>query len=184
MARHILQLDFGNITNEGVFLIKDISIYAPGLAVSCPELQILPPGYRTPTIISNIVSGFDLVLNACQVGMLSPGRCSNSCPGLPDGIWHFRYDVSPNAIVFVEYDVMRIVHAMNKCMNLLCKLSIPTCLPSAELQQQISELMFIQWLLISAKVTVEDQHKPDDGINQYRYALQLMEKVSSRRCFC
>jgi len=177
MTRHILQLAFPDTTNEGVLLIKDISVYATGLPVSCLELQILPPGYSVPTIVGNITQGFDLVLNACQIGMLSATKCTNSCPGLPDGIYHIRYSVSPNSIVFVEYDLMRVTHAMNRLMNLLCALSIPTCLPSSQLQAQLEQLWFIQWLLVSAKVTVEDEHNPTKGMNQYKYAISLIDKL-------
>lgn len=181
--RHILQLEFPPTSNESVFLVNDISIYATGLPISCAELQILPPGYGVPTVIGNLNPPFNLVLNACTIGMLPPTGCATSCPGLPDGIYHVRYDVSPNSIVFVEYDVMRITHATNLLMELLCKLNLQNCLPDSEIQEQLTQLDFIKWLLLSAKVTVEDQHVPGTGIAQYRYALSLIDKMSTRRCF-
>jgi len=184
MTRHLLLLDFPPTTVEGVFLIKDISQYAPGLPIACPELQILPPGYSIPTVIGNLHPPFDLVLNACSVGIIGPLSCQSSCPNLPDGIWHIRYDVSPNSLVYVEYDVMRITHAMNMLMQLLCKLNLQPCLPDADVQKALSQLEFIRLMLLSSKVMIEDEHKAQDGMNQYRYAISLINKLSYTRSFC
>jgi hypothetical protein len=195
MGRHILQLNFPDCTNEGVFLIDDISIYDGGsailtsgttgtyLPVTCPNLQITPPGFISPTQIS-IIPSSHIILNACSMGVLGTNACSDGCPNLPDGMYNVRYSVSPNDQVYVEYKVMRITSAWNRCMAMLCKLNLECNLPDKDLQYQLSLIDIIKNYLLSAKVTVENEHQFTDGMNQYRYAVQLMDKMSyhPKRC--
>ena len=179
MGKHILALDVREVSNEGVFCIKDISIYDSILPVSCPELQILPPGFTIPSLLE-VTSRFDLVLNACTIGMMSTG-CSDSCPKLPDGLWHLRYSVSPSDKVYVEYNYLRITQAMNILNGMLASLNIQLNLPSQELIYQIQELDLIRNFLLAAKIDVEEKNNPEDGINLYRYTRSLMSKMSSKR---
>jgi len=183
MAKHILSLDIPQLSNEGIFMVNDISIYDTSIAVSCPNLQITPPGYIQPASLT-VTPGFRLALNACTMGIMSSTSCADSCPALADGIWDVRYSVSPNDKVFVEYKHFRIVAALNRYYGMLCELNLPCCLPSAELQYQLSQLDIIHNYLISAKVTCEDAHRFDDAINQYRYAIELMDKMSTCKPGC
>jgi hypothetical protein len=184
MAKHILALNFPDTSNEGIFRIDDESIYDPSLGVSCLNLQILPPGAMYPSVIEGFNSGFRLVLNACTIGIMGPSSCADSCPGLQDGIYNIRYSVSPNDRVWVEYKHMRIVHALNRWNDLLCRVKLTACLPDQGTEQQLRELDIIHNYLISSKVTCEDEHVFDDAINQYRYALTLMDKLAYKKPFC
>ncbi len=184
MAKHILALSIPNTTNEGILLIDDISVYDTVLPVTCPNLQITPAGFTYPASIEPDTKGFRLVLSACTIGIVSPGGCATGLPALPDGIWDIRYSVSPNDGVFVSYKILRVVKALNRYMNLLGKLRLPTSLPTQELIYQLQQLDLIYNFILSAKVTVEDFHIYDDGINQLRYAESLMDKMSSSKPFC
>lgn len=177
MAGHILLLSEGKSANEGVLLLNDISIYAPTIPVLCPTLEILPPGYRTPAVLT-ITPGAHLVLNACSVGILPTTGCADCAPDLPDGIWHLRYSVSPNNEVYVEYNLLRIVEAWNRLNEILCHMNLQCQLPDKELEYTVYQCAIIREYLIAAKTMVEDQHDNEGGINVYRYAYSLIEKMS------
>jgi hypothetical protein len=196
MGQHILQLNFPDTTNEGVFLVDDISIYDPtllgltagasastttpcsGVTIACGNLQITPPGFYTPTSLNLQYGNFRLVLNACTLGILSSTGCTDACPALPDGMYNVRYSVSPNDKVFVEYKIFRITQAINRYYNLLCRIGLTPCLPSQDTDYQIRSLETIYTYLIAAKTTVEIQHQFNDGMNLYRFAVGLMDKMS------
>ena len=195
MGKHILSLNFPDTTNEGVFLIDDTSVYDPvvlntstlskptvmpcsGVALPCANLQITPPGCYTPTSLALEYGNFRLVLNACTLGILSSTSCADSCPALPDGMYNIRYSISPNDKVFVEYKILRITQALNRYYNLLCRVGLTPCLPSQDTNYQIRSLETIYTYLIAAKTTVENEHQFSDGMNLYRFAVALMDKMS------
>lgn len=183
MGKHILRLRIPSMTDEGVFVIEDISTYDSVLPVSCETLQVTTPGAMSSTLVT-VSRGFRSVLNACTVGILPGSSCGDSCPALPDGLYNVRYSVSPNDTVFVEYYHMRTTRAMNRYHNLLCHLDLQCCLPDQETQYQLQELDIIHNFILSAKVTAENCHHPQDAINQLRYANHLIDKLSTKRPFC
>ena len=188
MRKHILQLDFPDTYNEGIFLINDTSLYdgwvngvptgsATALPISCGNLQITSPGYITATTLA-VSPGFNLILNACGLGVSTSANCVTSCPILTDGMYNIRYSVSPNDSVYVEYKIMRITQALNRYHDALCKLNITPCLPSKELTYQLSQLDIIYDYLITAKALVEKKHQFTDGMNIYRFAIKLLDKMT------
>ena len=184
MGKHILSLYIPDCLNEGILLIDDVSSYDAVLPVTCPNLQITPPGFSTPASIDPLIQDFRLVMNSCSLGISTAGQCGAGLPCLPDGIWNIRYSVSPNDKVFVEYKYLRTVRAMNRYYGLLCDVNLQPCLPDQETIYELQQLDIIRNFLISAKVTVEQQHVLDDGINQLRYANALMDKLSRRKPSC
>lgn len=182
--QHILQLQIDPTYNEGVLLVRDISIYASGLGVACQSLQISPPGFTIPTIIVPTTTNFSYILNACTLGIAVPGGCSDMCPNIPDGIYQLYYTVSPNDKVFVGYQYLRIVSAINRLNGYLCKLQLPNCLPSQELTYELQNIDIIRNYLRSAQTNINDLHNQTDGINQYQFAISLMDKMVTRRPYC
>ncbi len=176
MGKHILGLNVGCTANEGVLLLEDISFYDSSLPVSCCELQILSPGFVVPVVLE-VSANFHLTLNACWLGILSSVNCSDGCPKLDDGIYHLRYSVSPSSLVFVEYNYLRTTRAINRLNELLCKLPLQCALPGEELLTDLTNINLIHEYLIAAKTFVEEQNKPADGINMYRYAVSLIDKM-------
>lgn len=194
MGQHILQLNFPESSNEGIFLIDDISIYdgmasgisgttVPFLPVNCANIQITPPGCITPTSLS-VIQGFRLVLNACLLGMLPVNNCVSNCPCINDGMYNVRYSISPNDKVYVEYKVLRIVEAMNRYHKTLCGIGLQPCLPDKEIQYQVQQLDLIYNMLISAKHTVEDLHQFSNGMNLYKFAVELLSKFNNKPTRC
>jgi hypothetical protein len=184
MSRHILQLEVPDVYNEGIFIVKDTSIYTSSLGVSCPSLQITPPGFSTPTVITPTSHNFEMILNACTLGITSPTNCATSCPNIPDGIYGIYYTVAPNDQVYVGYQYLRIVSAINRLNGLLCDLGLPCCLPDQEIEDQLKNISIIRGYLISAQTNVNTQKEYTDGINQYRYAISLMDKMTHRKPKC
>lgn len=183
MSQHILALKIDDCYNDGIFLVKDISVYTSTIPVQCPELQILPPGYTTPSVLE-VSSRFDLVLNACTMGIMTANNCASGCPCLPDGIWWLRYTVAPSDKVYVTYNYLRITQAWNRLNNLLCQLPLDCTLPDQDLQYDIDNISRIREYLIAAQTNVNQLNKPEEGINEYRFAIQLMDKMSYKRPRC
>ncbi len=185
MGKHILSLRIPEVANEGIFIIEDTSIYDSLIPVSCMNLQILPPGYSSPTSITPTVTGFRLVLNACTLGIIGPTNCYNGCPNITDGVYNISYSVAPNDSVYVQYNYLRTTGAIIRLNTMLCQLNMQCCLPSREEEYQLKELDIIRNFLLSAKINVENNCGDiKDGVNQYKYAVQLMDKLSRRKPFC
>jgi len=66
-AKHHLSLEIPETANTKLFRVSDTSFYANDLAVECPTLQILSPGFNVPKDVEAI-PGFNYVLNACTLG--------------------------------------------------------------------------------------------------------------------
>lgn len=184
MARHYLSLHIQEIYNEGLFIIEDTSIYTPTIPVSCMNLQITPPGFGTPTIYTPLASGFKFILNACTLGITNPTGCAQALPQVPDGIYILYYSVSPNDDVYVGYNYLRTTSAVNRLNNMLCDIGLASCLPDQEQLQMVNDIEVIRGYLRSAQTNVNDRKNPVDGMNQYRYAIQLMDKMSRRKPYC
>lgn len=182
MPGTILQLEVGTTSNEGIFLIKDTSIYYTGQTTPCINLQVTPPGFGSPVLITPSSTRFDLVLNACTLGIIGPTNCAIKCPGIPDGIYGIRYSIADN--IFVEYQYMRITKAMNRLNGLLYALGLPSCLPGQELEYDTRNIDMIRNYLLSAQTNVNEQSNYQDAINQYRYALDLMDKMARTKPNC
>jgi hypothetical protein len=189
-ARHILSLDFPETANKGIFRIKDSSVYSSLIGVSCATLEITPPGYSSPGVLT-VDRDFDLVLNACSMGILGtpynptvapPSTpCDDSCPDLPDGIYNIRYSVSPNDKVYVEYRVLRTVKFYHRYAKVMC--GIPKgCAPDAETEAKIREMQLIDSFVQAAHFKVEEENVPDEGMDLLRYAIKRLSKFSCATC--
>ena len=177
MEKHQLFLDFPENTNEGILRIEDSSIYSSVIPYNCPTLEITPPGYTSPTVITGLSQYFRLFLNACTLGIIQTG-CNSTCPILPDGIYHIRYSVSPNDKVFVEYNMMRIVTIVNRWYKTLCWINNTPCDPLNDQLVLIRELQLIYNQILTAKHLVEDKHQYEDGVQMYRLALRKLDDIS------
>jgi len=182
--KHFLSLEVGTVTNGGIFIIKDTSIYASGIPVSCMNLQITPPGFNTPTVLVPDTKGFEYILNACTLGIMGPTGCSQQLPLVPDGIYQLHYSVSPNDSVFVSYNYLRVVSAINRLNEMLCAVGLADCLPSRDQEQEVHYIEMVRGYLRAAQTNCNELRNPADAINQYRYAIQLMDKMAGRKPYC
>jgi hypothetical protein len=110
--KHILSLDIPDTLNLSVLRVVDTSTYSTELAVACPTLQVLVPGFTDPVSVT-MVQGGETLITACTLGIQTT-NCDTTLTSLPDGIYVIRYSVAPNDKVFVEYNYLRITAAVNK----------------------------------------------------------------------
>lgn len=179
--QHQLYLDIPDTNNVSIFRVVDASIYAEGLDVKCATLQITSPGFTSPaeidvtTYASSGVASFNLVLNACTLGIMN-GNCSPQAPALPDGIYKIKYSVSPNDQVYVEYYHLRLTQTLNVYNQQLCKLELATCEPPVEIRARLNELRLIRSYFEAAKIKAEDCHDPNLAMELLLYANKRLEK--------
>jgi hypothetical protein len=183
MANHILSLEVPDTLNSCQLRIIDTSLYASDFEVKCPLLEVTLPGFHYPVQIAepNIDLGFSLNLTACDLEIQNLG-CGTDFNPLPDGIYVIRYSVSPNKVVYVEYNHLRMTQALNCYKEQFCELDIAACEPDAKTSKKMKELKKIRMYLESAKAKVEICHEPNKGMELYRYALKLLNKLECRTC--
>ena len=181
MANHKLSIEAPDTLNICQLRLVDTSVYSPEMPVKCPQLQVTPPGFTKSVFIDNVQPEFMKNLTACDLLIQKTG-CGTTFYPLSDGIYILRYSVSPNDIVYVEYNHMRITAALLKIRNVLCDLDISGCQPSEKVRDKQMLLAKIQADLYAAKVKVEDCGQPAKGMEIYNYCLARLNKIQCRTC--
>ena len=183
MSQHVLSLEAPDTMNKSILRLIDTSVYNSQISVKCPLLQVTLPGFSTPVDFTeqSFQPGFTLNLTACDLGVQATG-CGTTYVDLPDGTYIIRYSVSPNDLVYVEYNHLRITCALNKYNNLLCDLDIAACDPPVEVKEKLYSLRLIKMYLDAAKAKVEFCDEPTKGIQLYKYAMKLLDKMDCYSC--
>lgn len=178
MAKHVLSLEMPDTLNGCILRVVDTSVYATS-PVNCPLLQITVPGFIHPVNFGapDIAPGFMANITACDLGLQSE-QCGTTYMNLPDGIYIVKYSVSPNEVIYAEYNHLRMTCVLNRVRETYCDLSLGTCEPSSEQMTKLNQLRLIQQYLMAAKVTVEDCHDPEKGMQLYTYAVKLLDKLT------
>lgn len=177
--KHILSLDITETNNISVLRIADTSQYAD-FPATCGVLQIKVPGFNHTQDI-DILPNFNLVLNACTLGIQTTG-CNEHLAYLPDGIYQIKYSVSPNDQVYVEYAHLRTTATMNKYYGLLCDIELAACEPDAEVKDQLQKLRLVRSYVEAAKAQVEYCHDLEKGIELLKYAQSQLNKYAADGC--
>jgi len=180
MANHILSLEVPTVLNTCIMSVLDTSVYTQLIPVACPTLNVTVPGFKFSTQLT-IVPGANTILTACDL-QLQTQNCGTTLADLPDGVYVIKYSVSPNDLVFVEYNHLRISKALNIYNNILCKLDLAACEPSASIQKKLEILKTAKMYLDAAKAKVEFCHEPSNGMSLYNYALKIMRKIECKNC--
>jgi hypothetical protein len=186
MANHVLSLEVPQVMNECVLKLLDTSIYQtanPAIPVVCPTLNITVPGfgYSNQIDATDFYTTGSATITACDL-QLQTVDCGTQYYNLPDGIYIIKYSVSPNETVYVEYNHLRVTHALNKYYKILCDVDVAACDPPFKIQQKLEELRLIFMYLQAAKSKVEFCHEPQKGMALYNYALKLLNKLSCTNC--
>lgn len=178
--KHQLSLEVPDTNNPRVFRIFDTSLYSSLLDITCGTLSITSPGFNQPVNIE-VLPHFNLILNACTLGIQSSG-CGSSSERLPDGIYTIRYSVSPNDKVYVEYLYLRETQLLNKYFSQLCEIELAACEPAPDVKDQLNELRLIKSFLDAAKAKVEVCGSPSQGMELMMYAQKRLQKFEGRSC--
>ena len=180
-SKHQLSLELPDTNNIKVLRLFDTSLYAEDLAIDCGTLRITSPGFNLPVAIE-ILKGFNIVLNACSLG-LQRTNCQEASQPIPDGIYVINYSVAPNTSVFVEYNHLRTTQTTNKYFNLHCDLEMSACEPDADVKEKLEELRLIKGFIDAAKAKVEYGHEPQAGMELLIYAQKRLNKYATE-CAC
>lgn len=183
MAQHVLSLEAPDTLNKCILRVVDTSVYNNQTAPTCILLQVTLPGFSIPVEFRDdvIAPGFSLNLTACDL-QLQTTNCGTVFNDLPDGIYILKYSVSPNDIVYVEYNHLRITCALNKIQAIYCELDLGTCDPPEIVKDKLNQVRLIQQYLAAAKAHVEYCHQPAKGMDLYRYAMKLISKLDCTSC--
>lgn len=183
MANHVLSLEAPDTMNGCLLRIVDTSLYNSMLGIKCILLEVTLPGFIRPVQFTEttILPGFNLNLTACDLEIQNT-QCGTVFNDLPDGIYIIKYSVSPNTIVYVEYNHLRITKALKKYQAILCNLELGTCDPPEKIKIKLSKLRLIRQYLDAAKAKVEFCHEPEKGMELYKYALKLLNKLDCTNC--
>ena len=183
MAQHVLSLEVPDTMNLCQLRVVDTSIYNPDVAVKCQILEITLPGFNYAVQFgeADIELGFIRNFTACDLEVQVDG-CGTEFNTLPDGIYIIKWSVSPNDLVYVEYNHLRITKALTQYNEILCELDIQACAPTTELESKLKELNQIRMYLSAAKAMIEICHQPAKGMELYKYAVKLLNKYECKSC--
>ena len=184
MAQHTLQLEIPDTLNECSLQIHDASFYNTDIGVTCPILSVTLPGFTQSVEFDEAFLGdlpFMLSLNACDL-QVQTEQCGTYYNPLPDGIYVIKYSVSPNDLVFVEYNHLRITEALIKWKKALCDLDRGPCEPDSKVEEDQDKLFQIKMDLEAAKAMVEVCHNPKRGMELYNYAVDQLDKFTCSSC--
>lgn len=167
-------------------MIMDTSIYTDAIPVTCPTLQILPPGFKKAitfdnTTIPTVAPNFILKFSACLLG-LQKKDCGMYFDPLPDGVYVIKYSVSPHDIVYVEYNYLNITNALIQWESLLCDLELQACANPKDKEDRSKALYDIYMKLLAAKNAVQVCGNVTRGTELLNYAVNLMNKMTCKNC--
>lgn len=180
MANHVLSLEVPTVMNSCILSVIDTSVYSNLVPITCPTLNVTPPGFSYSTQIE-LDPGFSQILTACDLQMQLE-QCGQVYADLPDGIYIIKYSVSPNDVVYVEYNHLRITQALIRYNKVLCELDLAACEPSQQVKDKLAKLQKVRMYLDAAKAKVEYCHEPQKGMSLYNYALKLLNKLTCTNC--
>ena len=148
--KHHLALDIPETACENIIHVQDASVYAPGLPVTCPRLDITLPGFTVPIYITTGMDSrpWSMNLNAADLG-LTPANTS-SLIYLPDGLYTIRYSVSPNDKVYVTYYHLRVTRLLNTYYGEVCKIltiTIYSPITIILLHDNTTKHNLVEWLI-------------------------------------
>lgn len=161
--------------------LVDNSYYNPSLTIANEILEITPPGYDCP-VVFNVDHHFNSVFNSTTLNINSSQSGSHLMP-LPDGVYHLKYSINPNAALFVEYDLFRNCQLMSRYAQAICKLFSKKCdLSLKQFEESRRDLIWIKELIDASKYLVEECSDIKAGLELYNEAYNLLNNVN--KCYC
>lgn len=179
--QHRLSLEAPDTLNICALRVVDTSIYSSSMNIKCATLQITPPGATEANTVDNIQPEFIKNLTACDL-KLQLANCGTTFNNLSDGIYIIRYSVSPNDLVYVEYNHLRTTMALLRIREILCELDVAGCEPDEKTKKKLSRLGELRDQLMAAKAAVEQCQQPRKGMDIYNYVVSQLKKMECRSC--
>ena len=178
--KHQLSLEVPDTYNPKIFRIIDTSKYVPQMNITCGYLQITGPGFKNPVIIET-QPNFSLTLTACSLA-LQQVQCGEEQYTIPDGLYNIKYSVSPNELVVVEYNYLRVTNIYNTYFQELGSLEIHGCSVEQCIKDRLSDLREIKSYIDVAKAKVEYFNDVSTGIEIFKFAHKKLKAYSKGCC--
>jgi len=156
--------------------ITDVSTYPNDPPqVTAPSLEVSIPGFDTVTI-PFVTESLNL-LNSTILGITTEGESP-----LPDGVYVFRYSVSPAAINYVEKTVMRVDQLQEKFDAAFMKLDMMDANSKLKKQQKIS--LDTIYYFIQGAIAAANNCATDTAVRLYQKADKLLYDFVERGQCC
>lgn len=178
--QHRLSFEIPDTSTACILRVVDTSNYAVDMPVKCIQLAISVPGFST-SVVLDVSSEFNLNLTACDLKIQKTG-CGSVFNDIPDGIYVARYSVSPNDIVFVEYNHLRITKQLNRLKQAYCTLDLDNCISSPEKKKELEKVRLASDYLNAAKSMVEICRQSKKGLDLYQKACKMLDTIKCSTC--
>jgi hypothetical protein len=179
--RHTLSLDVLDTASPHILKILDTSAYSALLPVDCPRLEVWMPGRPEAFVLEDgLPPGFARNLSLVDLGCQAPD--AEPLGELPDGLYRFRYSVSPNDQVFTERLHLRTTRLSNRFFAALCRVRLEACEPTADQHQKLHDLRYVRQFIDAAKAKAEVCCAPDQGLEMLAYAGRLLDRLAAGQC--
>lgn len=156
--------------------ITDISTYPNDPPeVDAPSLEVSIPGFDTVTIV--FVTESLNILNSTVLGITDEGE-----DPLPDGVYIFRYSVSPASINFVEKTFMRVEQLQEKFDAAFMKLDMMEGDAQIKKQQKIS--LDTIYYFIQGAIAAANNCATTEATRLYQKADSLLYNFTQRGECC
>ncbi len=156
--------------------ITDTSVYPNDPPqVDAPSLEVSIPGFDTVTIpfVTETVN----ILNSTVLGITDEGE-----DPLPDGVWIFRYSVTPASINFVEKTIMIVDQLQEKFDNAFMKLDMMQNDAAIQKQQKIS--LDTIYYFIQGSIAAANNCATTEAVRLYKKADLLLYNFTQRGECC
>lgn len=176
-----LKLDFLVVPtyNSLTIGIADASIYVEDPPeVVAPTLEICVPGYDTVVSIPFAVNDFN-VLTSATLGITD---VEDPTQPLPDGIYIFRYSVTPAYENFIEKTIMRVEQLQEKFDEAFMKLDMMQFDRAIKEQQKVTLTtinFFVQGAIAAANNCATDQ-----AVKLYQKADKMLDRFINQDGCC
>lgn len=160
--------------------IGDASTYKTGMNIQQPSIQITVPGY-SPLTMSFVAGGIQ-VYNSYSLNICSETLECNQ-PALPDGIYTFKYTITPANVYNVTKQFFRMEQIYSDLDYAFLKLEIMEC--DGRIKKQSKETINnIQYYLSGAAASA-NQCALKQATELYNKARNLLDKfIDNIDCNC
>lgn len=168
----IILIDTYNLYN---IAIGDMSFYPSGWNIISPSVQITPPGYNSVNI----------AFTANSLNLYDSESLGITCTGgdkvkLPDGLYKFKYSITPAYTYYVEKTFMKVDGILEKLDELFISTDIAQCdegLSDKQFRAIRDIEMYIQFSMSSAKKCANKY-----AIEAYQKAVKLLYIYQKSLC--
>ena len=158
--------------------ISDTSTYENDPpTVNSPTLEVSIPGFDTTSFA--FVPEEVNVLNSTILGITAAGDPTTN---LPDGIYVFRYSVTPASVNFVEKTILRVEQLQEKFDNAFIQLDMMQCDRGIKKQQKIT--LDTIYYFIQGAIAAANNCATTEAVRLYQKADKLLYDFTQRGICC